>query len=751
MASPQLAIELQLKDLASKDLKRFGRVAGASTKKAGQGFKKLDQSIGKTTKRLVGLVGGFLAFRSVMTGIRRSVGAGFGFVDASAEFEESVSKFGVVFGDFAQGTARDLDTLADAVGRPRTELLDFAATFQDTLVPMGIMREEAAGLSVDLVALAVDAASFGNKLDADAVRDFQSALVGNHETVRKYGIVITEASLKNEAWTTGLTALGAELTNQEKIQARLQLITKGLSDAIGDAERTSGSYQNTMKRLTGEIGELRVVFGDLLQKEILDAIEELGGLDKVTDQVKVGFGLLTGVTRKFISAAKDAAITFKELLEAFGGANDIAAGLVGNMLSFAFVMDTLSISVKAFGTIFVRVLDGLLTVTGIWVSDMVSAFKDQLLIGMLDGIQGAIVASIRALEDSPIAEALFPMDAANALFDSLGGLIDELHTDAEERALKSGDSISQTWGKTWGDVALTTVDALEQIKAKIREAGEEGIDFDFNLEGLFGGAGLSEVEQAAKNTGNKIAKIFGTEFGLIAKIVINEGLTEALKQDAPTAEDVPVGFFEAFGDEWTKIGESLTDQNLGAELAGQTFGALENGLNDFSDALVEGEADFGEFAKNLIKDLAKILIKMALLRGFRALGFAEGGVASADGAEEFATGGIMTGQGRLPVRNYARGGIANTPQLAVFGEGSNAAEAFVPLGGDRKIPVKMEGGGGGGGGTVNISIVSIDPKGAADVIQSNMGIIQKGIAKAMQSGSDRSLVTAIRSTARGGR
>jgi hypothetical protein len=54
----------------------------------------------------------------------------------------------------------------------------------------------------------------------------------------------------------------------------------------------------------------------------------------------------------------------------------------------------------------------------------------------------------------------------------------------------------------------------------------------------------------------------------------------------------------------------------------------------------------------------------------------------------FATGGIMTSDGTMPLQRYARGGIARSPQLAMFGEGS-MPEAYVPLPDGRTIPVTI--------------------------------------------------------------
>jgi hypothetical protein len=58
----------------------------------------------------------------------------------------------------------------------------------------------------------------------------------------------------------------------------------------------------------------------------------------------------------------------------------------------------------------------------------------------------------------------------------------------------------------------------------------------------------------------------------------------------------------------------------------------------------------------------------------------------------FADGGIMTSRGRLPLRTYSGGGIANSPQAAIFGEG-RTPEAYVPVP-SGKIPVQLSGGGG---------------------------------------------------------
>jgi hypothetical protein len=58
------------------------------------------------------------------------------------------------------------------------------------------------------------------------------------------------------------------------------------------------------------------------------------------------------------------------------------------------------------------------------------------------------------------------------------------------------------------------------------------------------------------------------------------------------------------------------------------------------------------------------------------------------GFRGFARGGIMTQYGELPLKTYQSGGVATSPQVAVYGEGSGP-EAYVPLQ-SGKIPVEVK-------------------------------------------------------------
>lgn len=124
---------------------------------------------------------------------------------------------------------------------------------------------------------------------------------------------------------------------------------------------------------------------------------------------------------------------------------------------------------------------------------------------------------------------------------------------------------------------------------------------------------------------------------------------------------------------------------------------LQNSIKG-KDYITSMFLDGATAAEQLEAALKKALVQLILFNegafavqggGKGLLGGLGGGIFSFLGSL-FADGGIMTpsGPANLPVRAYSVGGIANSPQLAVFGEG-DMAEAYVPLPDGRTIPVTL--------------------------------------------------------------
>ena len=160
-------------------------------------------------------------------------------------------------------------------------------------------------------------------------------------------------------------------------------------------------------------------------------------------------------------------------------------------------------------------------------------------------------------------------------------------------------------------------------------------------------------------------------------------------------------------------------KDLGGAIGNAVVSSLQ-GLEDQLTAFVTtGKANFKELASSILKDLARIAIRAAIIAPIvKALGGLFPGF-------KFANGGIMTGDGPMPLKKYASGGIANSPQLALYGEGSRP-EAYVPLPDGRRIPVAMQGGAGDGGST-NVT-VNVDASGNANVQGDQSQAKQLGLA-----------------------
>ena len=104
------------------------------------------------------------------------------------------------------------------------------------------------------------------------------------------------------------------------------------------------------------------------------------------------------------------------------------------------------------------------------------------------------------------------------------------------------------------------------------------------------------------------------------------------------------------------------------------------------------DALFGSTGKGGTSGLLGGLLGGVLSGASKGAGYFSGGALFSGKPFHFADGGIMTSAGPLPLRRYAGGGIADSPQLAMFGEG-RTPEAFVPLPDGKSIPVAMSGGG----------------------------------------------------------
>lgn len=181
-------------------------------------------------------------------------------ISAGSDMQETMNKFNVVFADNAKAVKAWGDEYGDQVGRSKRQIADFLASNQDLLVPMGFEPGAAEQMSKDITKLSVDLASFNNKQDADVLNDLQAALTGSGEVMKKYGVIVSEAAVKQELMNMQLNP--KTVAEAQKAQARWNIILRGTTAAQGDAARSANSWANqekalaaTIEDVSGEIGE----------------------------------------------------------------------------------------------------------------------------------------------------------------------------------------------------------------------------------------------------------------------------------------------------------------------------------------------------------------------------------------------------------------------------------------------------------------------------------------------------------------
>jgi len=226
-------------------------------------------------------------------------------VKAASDLEETMNKFNVVFGENAGEVKKWGDAYAAQIGRSEEQMARFLSNAQDLLIPLGFEEGAATAMSQDLTILSTDLASFNNMADADVMRDLQSALTGSGEVMKKYGVIVSEAAVKQELLNQGLDSKNA--TNQQKVMARYNLILRGTTAAQGDATRSAGSFANQLKDLQGKALDFAANVGTFLLPILSDWIDELfnlvEALKPIAGEVDTAAGSIDGFGKSSAAAA----------------------------------------------------------------------------------------------------------------------------------------------------------------------------------------------------------------------------------------------------------------------------------------------------------------------------------------------------------------------------------------------------------------------------------------------------------------
>lgn len=201
------------------------------------------------------------------------------------------------------------------------EVTQYAAELAGVLNSANLTGEATYAASNALTKLAGDYSSLINVDYKTAAQNFRSGITGQSEVLYKYGIDVTDARLKTEAYALGIQKSVSEMTQAEKMQLRLIAILKQSKVAWGDLANTINQPANQMRVLKTQVQELSMMFGQLFVPVLSKVIPVITG---VVIALKRLMSAIAGFMGIKLGDKKDFTPDFSGIS---AGAEDVSSGL----------------------------------------------------------------------------------------------------------------------------------------------------------------------------------------------------------------------------------------------------------------------------------------------------------------------------------------------------------------------------------------------------------------------------------------
>lgn len=361
--------------------------------------------------------------------------AGVASVNFSSDMQEAINKVEVAFGGAADSVKEWSSTTLNSIGLAQGTALDMAALFGDMATSMGYSQDAAAQMSMALVNLAADLASFKNIGIDQASTALKSIFTGETESLKELGVVMTQANLEAYALAEGYTTAYTAMDQAQQVAVRYQYVLANTQNAQGDFARTSDSTANQLRIFRESLKEAAATAGDELLPVITpiigklnELIQTFGDLDEGTQKAVVQTGLFLAALGPMlkvtggITTAVKAGITVYQTLRTVMAANTAAttaATAAQTGLNAAMTANPVGLLVTAIGT--------LLAVLG---SFAVSA---ALTAESTDTLASSINEARQAYEDTR-AELQESQASTLSMVDALARLAEEEHKTSAEKA-----------------------------------------------------------------------------------------------------------------------------------------------------------------------------------------------------------------------------------------------------------------------------------------------------------------------------
>lgn len=229
-------------------------------------------------------------------------------LDDAAEGQEAAGKFEAVLGRIEAQGKKVADELVANFNFSRTAALGAVSGMVDTFKKSGIASEQALSWASDLNKLAADLEAFTNAEGgvASVSEKLTKALLGNTESVRSLGIVISAESIQAEMARMKNEGLISSFNNAAKKQAIYNLMMNQTVAAHGQVAREADNYSNRLRYLNARLTDLRSSLGEALIPAMTIVVDksaslvaQINELSPGTKNLIVGFGAMTGALLTF--------------------------------------------------------------------------------------------------------------------------------------------------------------------------------------------------------------------------------------------------------------------------------------------------------------------------------------------------------------------------------------------------------------------------------------------------------------------
>ena len=654
--------------------------------------------------------------------------AAFKAAQRASDLAEEQSKVGVIFGESAKEVLDFSKNAGTALGQSQRQALAAAGTFGTLGKAAGLTGSELAGFTTQFTTLASDLASFNNTTPEDAIQAIGAALRGEAEPIRRYGVLLDDATLRNKAFQLGLIKTTKDaLTPANKSLAAQAFILEQTRDAQGDFARTSDGAANQQRIMAANIENATAAIGNaflpILEKTLPVLADMAEFVEKNSDLV-IAATVAFGGFATAIVAARVAMIAYRTIAIATTAVN---AALAAS--GFAVQIST--------GIGIASAIAGMAALGGITYA------LTKMLNTQKDGYEGANKAAIENREiNNLIAKQTMP-DLSKSQGDATAATAKATARIAEQNA-----KLKQLRSTIKGDFK----NAMESAQGILKKAQDNFTSFGKSVsDAITGTFSFGNAQNTASDNAKKLNDALSRQTKAQEKVnrLQSEGasdqLTEAMAElrdvtnEVVEAQSKPMTFFDTLTQQANKTKDfgvqvnRLLAAGLSEDALQQVLAAGLDAGSLIADELLNGGADAISKANTLtaeIQTLGDTVGTNAAVQ-FRQAGV-DAGTALVEGINQaIANFQLKLTSKKLSARQLARlqknfgvevdflmssgqipamanGGIVTGPTLALIGEAG--PEAVIPL--DRA--------GGMGGNNVTINVNGGDPQAVVDALRRYM-------------------------------